>query len=122
MLIWNTFPTRNFQPADVVVGQPDFTSATSNNGGITARSMTEPWAWIGGGKLFVSDRNNFRVLIYEHHSHSEQRTRRRGARAAEHDGAVANNGGLSASSIWDPAAVGSTALGSSSPTSPIIAC
>ncbi len=30
VLIWNSLPTRNQQPADVVVGQPDFTSAFAN--------------------------------------------------------------------------------------------
>jgi hypothetical protein len=64
VLIWNTFPTTNNQPADVVVGQPNFTSNTSNNGGVLATSMTEPWVWLGGGKLFVSDRANHRVLIW----------------------------------------------------------
>ena len=31
VMIWNTIPTRNQQAADVVVGQPDFTSAIANN-------------------------------------------------------------------------------------------
>ncbi len=31
VLIWNSIPTANQQPADVVVGQPDMTSATPNN-------------------------------------------------------------------------------------------
>jgi hypothetical protein len=30
VLIWNSIPTRNQQPADVVIGQPDFTSAFAN--------------------------------------------------------------------------------------------
>jgi uncharacterized protein (TIGR03437 family) len=31
VLIWNSIPTTNGQPADVVLGQPDMTSAISNN-------------------------------------------------------------------------------------------
>ena len=31
VLIWNSIPTQNQQPADVVVGQPDMTSETQNN-------------------------------------------------------------------------------------------
>jgi hypothetical protein len=102
VLIWNTFPTRNFQPADVVVGQPDFASATSNNGGITARSMTEPWAWIGGGKLFVSDRNNFRVLIWNTIPTQNNAPADVVLGQPSMTAATINNGGLSASSIWDP--------------------
>src|SRR5436190_11248773 len=33
VLIWNSIPTSNNQAADVVVGQPNFTSSTANNGG-----------------------------------------------------------------------------------------
>lgn len=32
VLIWNTIPTSNNVPADVVLGQPDMTSAVANNG------------------------------------------------------------------------------------------
>ncbi len=31
VLIWNTIPSRNHQPADVVIGQKDFTTHLSNN-------------------------------------------------------------------------------------------
>jgi len=33
VLIWNKFPKKNFQPADIVLGQPDFTSNVVNNNG-----------------------------------------------------------------------------------------
>ena len=39
VLIWNSIPTTNFQPADVVVGQPDMTSGQVNNGGIGASTL-----------------------------------------------------------------------------------
>ena len=102
VLIWNTFPTRNFQPADVVVGQPDFTTDTSNTGGISARSMTEPWVWLGGGKLFVSDRNNYRVLIWNTIPTQNNAPADVVLGQPNMTVAVVNNGGLSASSIGDP--------------------
>jgi hypothetical protein len=102
VLIWNTFPTRNFQPADVVLGQPDFATATSNTGGISARSMTEPWAWIGGGKLFVSDRNNYRVLIWNTIPTQNNAPADVVLGQPNMTSAVINSGGLSASSISDP--------------------
>lgn len=64
VLIWTSIPTTNAQPADVVVGQSDFTkNATSippNN-----KSMRGPQGvWIQNGKLYVADTQNHRVLIY----------------------------------------------------------
>ncbi len=65
VLIWNSIPTQNGQAADVVVGQPDFTSNTINNGGISAATLNKPLA-VGcfGNKLFIADTENSRVLIY----------------------------------------------------------
>jgi hypothetical protein len=102
VLIWNTFPTANFQPADVVLGQPDFTTGTSNTGGVTGSSMDEPCAWMGGSKLFVADRLNARVLVWN------AIPTQNGAPADFALGqpnlttSTPNNGGLSASSIADP--------------------
>ncbi|MBZ5624721.1 MAG: hypothetical protein LAQ69_39385 [Acidobacteriia bacterium] len=66
VLIWNRIPSTNNQPADVVVGQPDFTSAGVPGGNIpTAKSMRGPQGvWILNGKLYVADTQNNRVLIY----------------------------------------------------------
>src|SRR3989338_1711479 len=51
--------------ADVVVGQPDFTSSTANNGGRSARTLSSPdGVFSDGHRLFIADRNNHRVLIY----------------------------------------------------------
>jgi uncharacterized protein (TIGR03437 family) len=65
VLIWNRIPTYNNQPADVVVGQPNFTS-TSLPGNIpNAASMRGPQGvWIQNGKLYVADTQNNRVLIF----------------------------------------------------------
>jgi uncharacterized protein (TIGR03437 family) len=83
VLIWNSIPTINQQPADVVVGQPDMTSAVSNNspklcasnGTDTAGTATYPplcaatmdfprFALSDGQRLFIADGGNDRVLVY----------------------------------------------------------
>ena len=65
VLIWNSMPTVNKQPADLVLGQPDFVSATPNNGGLSARSISQPRSiFYDGERLFVGDENNNRVLIW----------------------------------------------------------
>jgi uncharacterized protein (TIGR03437 family) len=64
ILIWNSIPHSNGQPADVVIGQPDFThNATSVPP--TATSLRGPiGVWLAGGKLYVADTQDNRVLIY----------------------------------------------------------
>jgi len=66
VLIWNSIPTSNQQPADVVVGQPNFTQATIPGGSIpTAASLRGPQGvWIQNGKLYIADTQNNRVLIF----------------------------------------------------------
>lgn len=89
VLIWNTIPTRNAQPADIVVGQPDFTSAIANNSsklcpsngfvkdeegndtaeptypGRCSKTLDFPrYALSDGKRLFIADGGNDRVLVY----------------------------------------------------------
>ncbi len=66
VLIWNHIPTVNNEPADVVVGQPDFLSSGLPGGNTpTAKSLRGPQGvWIQNGKLYVADTQNNRVLIY----------------------------------------------------------
>lgn len=65
VLIWHSIPTYNGQPADVVIGQPDFNSNASNGFNPTAQSLKGPQGvWIQNGKLFVADTGNNRVLIW----------------------------------------------------------
>jgi uncharacterized protein (TIGR03437 family) len=68
VLIWNRIPTTNNAPADVVVGQPDFTSSSVAPNHIpNAKSMSGPQGvWIQNGKLYVADTQNNRILIYNH--------------------------------------------------------
>lgn len=62
VLIWNSIPTASGQAADVVLGQPDFTSKATGNG---ASNLYGPrGVWTDGTKLIVADRFNNRVLIW----------------------------------------------------------
>ena len=64
VLIWKSIPAANNTPADVVIGQPNFTS-NSTVAPPTAASMRGPQGvWIQAGKLYVADTQNHRVLIY----------------------------------------------------------
>src|SRR5260221_1722666 len=62
ILIWNTFPTTNNQSANVVVGQPNFTSSTSST---SSSALTNPSDMaVANNRLFVADPTNGRALIY----------------------------------------------------------
>jgi hypothetical protein len=62
VLLWNSFPTRNGQAADVVLGQADFTSRVTAT---TASGLRIP-SYIAstGLQLFVADSQNHRVLVW----------------------------------------------------------
>ena len=67
VLIWNHLPTYSNAPADVVVGQANFTNWQSLplTTPPTAGSLRGPQGvWIQNGKLFVADTQNNRVLIW----------------------------------------------------------
>ncbi|MGP0076288.1 MAG: IPT/TIG domain-containing protein [Bryobacteraceae bacterium] len=65
VLIWNSIPTtaaQNDAPADIVLGQADFTTA---NIGLSSSGMRGPQGvWVQGTRLFVADTQNHRVLIW----------------------------------------------------------
>jgi uncharacterized protein (TIGR03437 family) len=64
VLIWKSMPTTHGQAADVVVGQPDFTTGGTSVPP-TATSLRGPQGvWIQNGKLYVADTQNHRVLIW----------------------------------------------------------
>jgi len=97
VLIWNSIPSTNAAPADVSVGQPDLVSSIANNsfstvpgdttmketpvlctvsnGNDTNGNPTYPescnstvnfprFALAGGGRLFIADGGNDRVLVF----------------------------------------------------------
>lgn len=63
VLIWNSIPTVSGQPADVVLGQPNFISSTF---GTDADEFDYPTGVFvsNDGKLIVADNYNNRVLIW----------------------------------------------------------
>jgi len=66
VLIWNSIPQGNAQPADAVLGQPDFLQCSENNAsGPGARTLRGPFGlWSDGHRLIVADSDNHRVLIW----------------------------------------------------------
>jgi uncharacterized protein (TIGR03437 family) len=67
VLIWNQIPTSNDQNADVVLGEPNFTTSALSGNTPSASSMRGPeGVWLQDGKLFVADTQNNRVLIFNH--------------------------------------------------------
>ncbi len=62
VLIFNKIPTANNASADVVLGQPDFNTTKA---GTANNSFRQPnGVFLFGGKLFIADTLNHRVLIY----------------------------------------------------------
>lgn len=83
VMVWNTIPTTNAQAADIVLGQPDFTSATYNNSSKLCAAVSQnedgtdvfpesclstmgfPRAVLSDGRrLFIADGGNDRILVY----------------------------------------------------------
>ena len=70
VLIWNSIPYYDGQPADVVLGQPDFDTNEPNLAGIgalpTAHTLNWPYGVHSDGKqLWIADTGNRRVLYYK---------------------------------------------------------
>jgi len=69
ILIFNNAATLgNGAAANHVLGQPDFTSNTANNGGLSAQSLWAPWFIsfdTSNNLLWVTDFANSRVLRYQ---------------------------------------------------------
>lgn len=67
ILIWHGYPDASHRPADVVLGQADFTSGLANRGSAAPTAATLNWCYgvaIADGKLIVCDTGNRRVLIF----------------------------------------------------------
>ncbi len=68
-LIYNSIPTSNNASANVVVGQPNFTSTGQNYGRGWQNAQANGFAYDysiyqAGGKLFISEGGNHRILIF----------------------------------------------------------
>jgi len=68
VMIWNTIPTSNNQPADLVLGEPNFSTvppATTSDLPPTASNLFNPVSVTSDGqRLYVTDLGHNRVLIW----------------------------------------------------------
>jgi len=104
ILIWNTIPTTSFQDADLVLGQPNMTSSTANNGGLSASSINYPLgvALSSSGKLMAADFGNHRVLIWNTFPTSNGQAANVVLGQTNMTSGTLNSGGISASSLYYP--------------------
>ena len=68
VLIWHGTPAGSNRPADVVLGQADFSGGLANRGSDSARADTLNWCYgvaLVGGRLAVADTGNRRVLVWD---------------------------------------------------------
>ena len=70
VLVWNKLPQNNAQPADVVLGQPDFSINKPNVHGQAAEpaANTLNWpygVWSDGTQLWIADTGNRRILYFD---------------------------------------------------------
>lgn len=64
VLVWNSAPTSNNQPADIILGQ---LNATTAGGGSTASKMYNPRSVCrAGNDLYVSEAGNHRILRFSY--------------------------------------------------------
>ena len=67
VLIWRALPERSNQPADLVLGQADFSGGLANRGAPDAGADTLNWCYgvtTADGRLYVADTGNRRVLVW----------------------------------------------------------
>jgi sugar lactone lactonase YvrE len=106
VLIWNSIPTSNGQPADIVLGQPSFTSSTGNNGGISASSLNAPRSvYSDGTRLFVADTSNHRILVWNSIPTTHGQAANFVLGQPNLTSNTLNNGGISSSRIYFPSGV-----------------
>lgn len=68
VMIWLNLPDTTNQPADVVLGQADFSGGLPNRGADSPRADTLNWCYgvaIVAGRLIVADTGNRRVLVWD---------------------------------------------------------
>ena len=106
VLVWNSLPTSSGQAASFALGQPDLVSGTANNGGVSAASLDRPTGvYVVGTKLFVSDQNNNRVLVWNTLPTSSGQSANFVLGQANLTSSAGNSGGVSGSSLSGPAGI-----------------
>ncbi|MDD5422264.1 MAG: hypothetical protein PHT32_02420 [Candidatus Omnitrophica bacterium] len=109
VLIFNSIPVSNNASADVVVGQQNFT-ATAANQGVTAspkaNTLYNPAAaYVLNGKLYIVDRSNSRVLIYNSIPASNNASADMVLGQSGFTTQTANQGGIGANTLAAPTAI-----------------
>lgn len=104
VLIWNAIPTSNAASANVVVGQPDFTTAGNNTGGLGASSLSDAAGPVVDeqGRFYISDYSNNRVLIWNQIPSANNQAADAVIGQSNFTTGTANTGGVSASSTFNP--------------------
>ena len=94
-------------PADLVIGQPDFSSSSCNTGGRSATSLCSPSgvAVDAGGNLYVADQSNSRVLEYNAPFATDATADRVFGQGGSFTTGTCNLGGVSATSLCNPLGV-----------------
>ena len=95
------------QPADIVVGQASINGQAPNQGGApNSNTLNDPFGVsCYGAKLFIADRANNRVLIFNQVPLSDDAAADVVIGQPDFISAVANNGGVSAQSLSNPTGV-----------------
>lgn len=64
VLLWRSLPTKNQQPADVILGQASAFDGAAN-AGTPKLGLNKPrGVYVAGGRIYVADSDNHRVLIW----------------------------------------------------------
>ncbi len=113
VLIWNGIPSTSGAPADVVLGQKDFTHCAANDESGTGTPGTFPTArtlslptgvWSDGTRLLVVDQLNNRVLVWNTFPTVSQTAADLVLGQANFGSAT---GGTSSTAFWSPASAAS---------------
>lgn len=88
---------------NLVLGQPNFTSNTANNGGIGASTLSNPQgAYSDGTRLYIADYSNFRILVWNSIPTTTQQPANLVLGQPTMATAIANNGGVTSGTLSGP--------------------
>lgn len=100
ILIWNTIPIADNSSADIVVGQPDFTSG--GNGTAANIFSGAYFTNLINGKLFLADYLNHRILIWDSVPENNENADLVLGQANFVSGQVNRGGGATAATLQNP--------------------
>jgi hypothetical protein len=106
ILIWNTLPTVDQAPAEVVLGQPNMTTGAAA-GAVSAQTLSNPTTLHvdANGRLYVADTGNNRILYWNAIPATNQAPADGVIGQPNLTSSLANNGGISVKALESPSAV-----------------